>query len=474
MSVSKQEALYLLWQRGHLKWKLHEVQKTMHENILASDKDVVTVLSSRRLGKSFMLCLMASELCLQKENMIVKYICPEKKMVKTIIEPILRTIFKDCPEELKPELKVADGRFLFHNGSQIQFAGSDAGNAESIRGGASDMCIVDEAGFCDDLEYVINSVLAPTLDTTGGKIVLASTPSKESNHEFIVKFVMPAEASGELMKYTIYDNPMMTADKIERILKRYPEGKNSPMFRREYLCEVVLDESRAVVPEFTSEVQSRIIKEWEKPILYDCYVAMDIGFKDFTVVLFAYNDFLNGKLVICDELVLNGPRLLTPNLAKEIREKEKKNFSDPVTNETFNPTRISDNNNLILLQDLYRLHSLNFLPTAKDNKDAAVNQMRDMLANEKIIITPNCKALISHLKHATWNNARTSFDRAVGFGHYDAVDSITYLTRNVRYNRNPYREHYGKSSSEWHLPREKDNNPSFDSFRKMFKVNNSK
>lgn len=470
MSVTKNEALYLLWERGHLKWKLHEVQKTMHENILASDKDVVTVLSSRRLGKSFMLCLMASELCLQKENMIVKYICPEKKMVKTIIEPILRTIFKDCPDELKPELKVADGRFLFHNGSQIQFAGSDNGNAESIRGGAADMCIVDEAGFCGDLEYVINSILAPTLDTTNGKIVLASTPSKESNHEFITKFVQPSEANGELMKYTIYDNPMMTPEKIQKIIKRYPEGESSPMFRREYLCDIVLDESRAVVPEFTKEIQDKIIMEWKRPVLYDCYVSMDIGFKDFTVVLFGYNDFLNAKLVICDELVLNGPRLLTPNLAKEIRDKEKRNFTDVVTNETFNPTRVADNNNLILLQDLYRLHGLNFLPSAKDNKEAAVNQMRDMIANEKIIITPNCKTLISHLKHGTWNKHRTSFDRAVGFGHYDGIDGLIFMTRNVRYNRNPYREHYGKTPSEWHLPKEKESNPTFASLRKMFKV----
>lgn len=467
--VSKNEAIYLLWQRGILKWKLHEVQKKMHDSITKSDKDVVTVLSSRRLGKSFLLCLMASEKCIQEENIIIKYICPEKKMVKTIIEPILRVIFKDCPDELKPELKVADGRFLFPNGSQIQFAGSDKGNAESIRGGAAHLCIVDEAGFCDDLEYVVNSVLAPTLDTTNGKIVLASTPSKESNHEFITKFVNPADAKEELIKYTIYDNPMMTSEKIEKILKRYPEGKSSSMFRREYLCEVMIETDRAVIPEFTGDIQTRILKDHVKPVLYDCYVGMDIGFKDFTVVIFAYYDFLNAKLIICDELVVNGPTLLTPNLSALIKKKEKENFADPVTNEVFKPTRVSDNNNLILLQDLHRLHEILFLPTAKDNKEAAINQLRDMISNEKIIINPKCKVLISHLKHATWNKNRTSFDRAVGYGHYDAVDSLIYLTRNVRFNRNPYRDHYGKTPSEWHLPQQKETNSTISALKSIFK-----
>jgi hypothetical protein len=466
--VSKSEAIYLLWKRGILKWKLHDVQKKMHDSITGSDRDVVTVLCSRRLGKSFLLCLMASEKCIQEENIIIKYICPEKKMVKTIIEPILRIIFKDCPDELKPELKVADGRFLFPNGSQIQFAGSDKGNAESIRGGAAHLCIVDEAGFCDDLEYVINSILAPTLDTTDGKIVLASTPSKESNHEFIVKFVKPAEINDELIKYTIYDNPMMTEEKITKILKRYPEGKDSPMFQREYLCQIIMDADRAVIPEFTPALQEKIIRPWKKPVLYDCYVSMDIGFKDFTVALFAYYDFLNAKLIISDELVLNGPRLLTPNLAVEIKKKESENFSDPVTREVFKATRVADNNNLILLQDLYRLHDVLFLPTAKDNKEAAINILREMLAGEKIIIDPKCKTLIAHLKHATWNKKRTSFDRAAGYGHYDSVDSLVYLTRNVRFNRNPYREHHGKTPSDWHLPIQKENNPTFRAIKNIF------
>jgi hypothetical protein len=467
--VTKEQARYMLWLQGNLRWKLHDVQKVMYDQIKSSDKDIVTILSSRRLGKSFLLCILASEVCIQKPDAIIKYICPEKKMVKTIIEPILKMIFKDCPDELRPELKVADGRFLFPNGSQIHFAGTDGGHAESVRGGHADRCFVDEAGFCNDLLYVVNSILAPTTDTTNGQIILASTPSKETNHEFITQFVKPAEVNNVLMKYTIYDNPMMTPEKIQKIIERYPDGEKNDAFQREYLCSIILDQEKAVIPEFTDDLQKRIVKPWDRPARYDCYASMDIGFKDFTVVVFAYYDFLKAKLVICDELVLNGPKLLTPNLAAEIKAKEKANFSDRVTLEVFTPVRVADNNNLILLQDLSRLHGITFLPTLKDNKEAVINLLRDYLLQEKIIITPNCTTLIAHLKHATWNKSRTSFERAPGFGHYDSIDGILYLLRNVRFNKNPYPSHYGLPSDSYHLPIIKQNNSQFDAIKNIFK-----
>jgi hypothetical protein len=328
---------------------------------------------------------------------------------------------------------------------------------------------VDEAGFCDDLSYVVNSILAPTTDTTNGKIILASTPSKESNHEFITEFVNPAELEARLIKYTIHDNPMMTQAKIQEIIKRYPGGITNPEFRREYLCHIVMDESRAVIPEFTVDLQEQIVREWKQPPRYDCYVSMDIGFKDFTVILFAYYDFMNAKLVVCDELVLNGPKLLTPNLASAIKAKEAENFTDKLTGEQTRPSRVSDNNNLILLHDLHNLHGITFVPTAKDNKEAAVNFARTMLTQGNVVIHPKCRTLISHLKHASWNNARTQFARANGFGHYDGVDSFVYLCRNIT-NRNPFPVNFGISSSEYYLSNNSQASPAIEAIKKIFKV----
>lgn len=433
--ISRKEAIRALWERGILKYKLHGIQQDIYDSINSSSDEITTVMCARRFGKSFLLCLMAVEECLKKGNAIVKYVCPKQKMVQTIIKPIMQEIFKDCPPELRAEFKTNDKMYVFPNGSQIQMAGSDNGHHESLRGGKSDLWMIDEAGFCQDLDYVVNSILAPTTDTTGGRGILASTPSPSPDHEFVTKFVQPAQLKGNLIKYILYDNPMLTEDKIRRIINRYPGGKENDEFRREYLCEIVIDSTKAVVPEFTNHVQTQCIKDWPRPPYFDAYVSMDIGFRDLTVVLFGYYDFKHGVTVIEDEFFINGASLRTDVLAKAIEDKEKRLWFNPVSGETQKPyMRVADNNNLILLNDLIHNHNLQFIPTRKDDKDAALNNMRMKLAAGKIIINSRCRVLIHHLKNATWDNKRKNYEKSpeatliqedgtildIPEGHYDA------------------------------------------------------
>jgi len=170
---------------------------------------------------------------------------------------------------------------------------------------------------------------------------------------------------------------------------------------------------------------------------------MDIGSKDLTVVLFAYYDFKNGVLVVEDEIVMNGPSMTTDKLAAEIKAKEKKLWTNPVTLEVQPPLlRVADNN-LIMINDLRRLHDISFIPTKKDDKIAALNTLRMKIANREIYINPRCKTLVAHIRHATWNKARTAFTRSRDKGHYDALDSLTYMVRNINYNKNPYPPGYG-------------------------------
>lgn len=203
-------------------------------------------------------------------------------------------------------------------------------------------------------------------------------------------------------------------------------------------CVCRVEEDDAVFPEFKKELQDKVIKEVTDPHHYDFYVSMDIGFKDLTAVLFGYYDFANAKLVIKDELVLSGTKMLTDNLAYEIKQKEKL-FLNKFTGEQIKPfLRVADNNNPILLQDLVVKHDINFIPTAKDNFDAALNNCRMLLKSERIIIDPKCRVLISHLKGAIWNKQRTNFTRSPDKGHYDAAVSLIYLCRNINFNRNPF------------------------------------
>lgn len=452
--IERKQAIRELWRRGALDYKRRDNQKLIRDFIYKDGRDIITILASRRQGKSYELLVQAVELCQTKPDAIVKYICPRLKMVKTIVLPNMKTIIADCPPEMQPEWKENDKMYVFPNGSQIQFAGTDNGSHENLRGGASDLCIVDEAGFCDHLEYVVNSVLAPTTDTTDGKVILISTPSKTAQHDFILKFVRPAEAAGTLLKLTIYDNPSMSDAKIEQIAARFPSGFDDPQFKREYMCEVVNDDDAIVIAEFGKN-KAELVQAWERPTFYDTYTSGDVGFKDLTVYLFAYWDFTKATLVIEDELVMNGPSMTTEALAAAIRAKELLNFQDSKTGEAM-PTymRVMDNN-LIMVNDLNRLHNLSFLATAKDDKEAQINQVRMMFGNKQIRINPKCKHLIYHLENCMWDKNHKAFTRlpdtpdfTVKGGHADAVDALIYLVRNLVRSKNPYPKNWGMAMGE--------------------------
>ncbi len=454
--ISPKDAVRELWHRGNLSWKLHAVQKKMLASLIEQDNEITVFLCSRRLGKSFLLCVLAIEKCLKEPNTIVKYVCPKKNMVKTILGPIMTEILKDCPAELKPEFKYNDYLYMFPNGSQIQMSGTDNGHHENMRGGKSDLWIVDEAGFCDELKYVVNTILAPTTDTTGGRGIISSTPSKTPDHEFIVEFLRPAEFNQTLIKYTIHDNPQLSQQKIQEIINRYPGKEKDPEFRREYLCEVINNGDLSIIPEFSTEIEAEICKPWQRPPFFDSYVSMDIGFKDLTVVLFGYYDFKNHLIVIEDEYIVNGVALLANNFAQEVKKREEALWTHPMSGEFKAPyMRVADNNNPIFLNELSYTHNLLFVSTAKDNKEAALNKLRMKVAAKQILINPRCKTLIYHMRNGSWDKNRKDFARSPDAGHYDAIDSLIYFVRNVQEHRSPYPSGYGHNPSEYFTPTQK-------------------
>jgi len=431
---------------------------------------------------SFLLCLLACEICETIPNAIVKYACPQQRMVKTIIKPIMREILNDCPDELKPEWKEQDKIYAFPNGSEIQIAGTDNGNAENLRGGAAHACIIDEAGFCDDLDYIVNSILLPTTDTTGGRLIMASTPNfKDPQHQFHESFVFPMEAENRLVKYTIEDSPMVNEATKQRIRDRYIGGETNPKYRCEYLCEIPRSSELTVIPEFNVDTKKElIVEEYSTPDFFDPYVSMDVGFRDLTVALFGYYDFRNAQLVIIDELVMNGPEMTTDHLARELKKTEEIRFYNDTTNEMIPAyLRVMDND-LKLINDLYRLHGLHFIATQKDNKEAAINNVRMWVANGRIKIHNRCKHLIYHMENAQWDKTRSKFKQLkdspsgnVRGGHADALDALIYMIRNIMESRNPFPNNYGKLQGSSVFEGRNNNETSSEivqTFKKMFNI----
>jgi hypothetical protein len=461
-----------LWRQGVVHWLLYPHQKDLYDSYQQCQDKVIFWNCSRRLGKSTVTCVIAIEECLKTPNTIIKYCCAKQVDAKGIIRPLIRDLVKTCPTDIRPEFKAYEKAYVFPNGSRIEISGLDGGRAESLRGGSAKLAIIDEAGLVGDLKYIIKSIILPTTTTTKGKIILATTPPKSSSHESNY-YYQKSRLEGNCITKTVYEASHIDKEELEKIIEECG-GVDSVEFRREYLAEWIVDNNRAIIPEF-SEVKKEVVKEWARPPFYDSYVSMDLGLKDLTVVLFAYFDFRNDKLIIEDEFVINGQKFTTEALAAGIRRKEAQCFTDPLSGEQTQPyMRISDNN-LIVINDLFQLHGLHFLATRKDDSDAALNNLRMMVHNQRIIINPRCQTLISHLENGIWNKQKSSFDRSADGSHYDAIDALKYLVRNVQFSKNPFPSSYGLKSQEDRFNLHK-NNPyaGYNQFSQIFNLKGSK
>ena len=77
-----------------------------------------------------------------------------------------------------------------------------------------------------------------------------------------------------------------------------------------------------------------------------------------------------------------------------------------------------------------------------------LNKTSNFIKNKEIIINTRCKNLIRHLKNGIWNKKKTSYARSPDNGHYDGIDALKYLVRNIVLNKNPYPHNYFQQNTD--------------------------
>lgn len=447
--ISKSKAREQLWRMGHLVFLLDSNQKALYEMFHKNPAKLQTWLLARRSGKSYTLCVLAIEFCIKNPNSIIKYVAPTKDQVETIILPMIENqILNDggCPQDLKPKYNKTKHSFIFPNGSMIQIAGSEKGNIESLRGTFCHIGILDEAQDITGLRNAISSVIAPTTLTTNGKILISGTPPKDTDHEFI-EYIESAEANGTLVRRTVYDNPRLTKQQIQDQIDIIG-GEDKEEFQREFLCKIIKSKTRSVLPEVTDELLSSIAKTWARPAYYNSYTGMDVGGKDWTVVLFGYYDFLNHKIIIEDEYAIAGSEMKLPVLTSNIEVKELDLCTSPLTGEYVKIKKRVSDHNLIVINEIKRIsgYKIHFELADKKEKMVNINNLRTLLNSENIIINPRCVTLIRHLKNVKWasENNKDDYAKSADGGHYDAVDALLYLVKAMAQDmqNNPFPKGY--------------------------------
>lgn len=403
--------------------------------------------TTRKLGKTMTLLGISYELCMAAQKpKLGRFVLPELKMAKDVAYPIIDEMKQFMHKRFWPKLWKSTASLEFHNGSKIILGGAHPDNVDGNRGPFCDFLICDEIAFWDmaKYHYTMFSVLFPQLTLTNGPIFYSTTPPEEVIHPFIVETLAGLRARNAVKTFTIDDNPLLDHDAKEKIRARYGngdprKGEVSKAYRREYLCELIVDESRLVIPEF--DVERHVIDTPPDPIdhfgnqtAYNGYLAADLGSgkMDFTGILAGYVDHNRQELIIVADPLLKG-ETLRPIVEEYNRVKEEELWFTVDKTETvdcWDQVRLE-------LKKEYGLTSIRRPIKTKVEDNIAV--VRNAFECDKIKILSKCTNLIFQLKNGMWKESEKNkdFERTETLGHLDLLMALCYMLRSVDWKRRP-------------------------------------
>jgi hypothetical protein len=444
---------------------LKPVQREMLDVVMRTPSRKVVEHCSRRLGKTFFLCILSSITAISRADSQIRYASVTQKAVKKMIHPIMKYIWRRFPNDVRPVWNSQDNVYRFPNGSEMHIAGVNGGHADDLRGTACELALVDEASFVDELEYVVDSVLLPQCmpnpsNPRGGKLVMASSSPLTPAHDF-VEYISEAKANGSYSAFDIHSGGY--APEIVAEFMAEAGGPTSTTWRREYLNEIIVDEDFSIVPEWRDSYIAPVQRPEGYQLLHK-YEAMDIGVRDKTALLWGYYDFKRATLVIEREWSISGQGTTTKVIAEAITKIEGELGWQKLYR------RIADSNNLLLLNDLSSEFNIHFQPTNKDSLAAMVNEVRLMVQAGRLHISPECTELIDCLRFGVYQDSkRSSFGRSKVLGHYDMLAALIYLVRNIDYSTNPFPANF-KANFNTYVPPEESNGGAIELAKRIFNL----
>lgn len=434
-----------LWRQGDLSFKLnedglHPAQPRIYKASKECKKVTFVTEAARRSGKTYTHAIIAVELALKNPGRRINWCQHTKTEILASAVPLFKQICKDAPPDCQGEFKMHRNVFEFPNGAYIYFFGANSeDDVDRARGGDNPIAnFVDEAGHAEYLEYTYTYILKPAIRQTervehfGMNFIFSTTP-KTPLH-FFVKLADRSKARGSYCKETIYDSP-----NAERFIARDADDDGLTVeqfvatthFKREYLCERLVDDTLFAFPEFHAN-RNNIVQKWIRPngfVEYlTMYVAIDPGGAgenaDRTAMVFGYVDWLKQKIVIEGEVLMKGPN--TADMAKAVKAKEDELWPGSLTkvcriiDDTGGPTRF--------VLDFWEIHKLRAIQAEKQDRPAGIAMVRALLQNGTIIISPDCVLLQKQLAETLNAKNGKGFQRNAD-GHGDLCDALLYMVR---------------------------------------------
>lgn len=488
--AARRAALAAMWRLGDLSYRYSTLQERVRAMVFGSGPRRCGWLASRRAGKSRSACGIAMEVALAYPGVYIPYAAPTATQVRTFIDPHLRRIASEAPDDLAPEH--IDGRWVtpplqwldaegrpvrsrVQGGVHVErFRGraheerlrqstinprgcEDQRKADALRGPGTVLALCDEARDIPILDYVLTDVLGPMLwearsvwgDEAQPHLLITTTAPRRPDHPFVPVWE-GLVASGAYVHSTIYDADHLTAEDIEEA-KREAGGEDTLAWRREALAMIERDPRLAVFPEFDVE---RHLGEPERPARFLPCVIGDGGFVDLAVYLFGYYDFLSARYVVEDELAFRRTRSDEQDRAIAARERELWGDVAVERRRVDSPPQVRADMNRPEWGRPWASgpdspEPPHWLAVSKPRRrnagsmESGVNRVRKLLSEGRIVIHPRCRTLIEHARGARWDLQRNEFVRVRDedgepVHHYDGAAALVYFCRDANAHDNPH------------------------------------
>lgn len=169
-----------------------------------------------------------------------------------------------------------DHRILLKNKAQIILRGSD--KLDLQRGKKYRSLVMEEAAF--QKAEVFDRILRPTLIDYRAPALFISSPKKGWFTRMFNKYSDGHDAEYDCFKFTIYDNPTLSVEEINKIRAITSEQT----FQTEYMAEELEFEGQVYV-EFDPVIHTFGQDRWEDRKSYPCAVGIDWGLDDATGVV---------------------------------------------------------------------------------------------------------------------------------------------------------------------------------------------
>ena len=435
--ATKEQISHELIKRGSIRHLLHGGQKKFYDQIKTNPQQVEHfMMASRRFGKSYMLALIGVEHCLNEPTARVRHVFPVITTGKKALFDIMGQIIPMLPSDLRPKLNRTDATYTFPNGALYMVGSAHPSTIDNLRGTATTMLLGDEIAFwaAESFDEVLYSILYPQmLHYKERKVIFITTPPPTITHPAIASVLERVRNAGFYTGATIYDNPRLLPAEIEN-MKEMVGGENSNAWRREFLVELIADDSLRLVPEFDVEKHVgtvEMVDSFGNKLLPEPYIGVDVGLVDDTAYVAGYYDYSRQKYVITAEKTCNYKAF--PELFQNYNDLvsinfPQKDFLDPVCVLDIFP---------IAAHDLRTTYNWVFRNPSKGQISESIAWLRDCFISDKIIIDPKCEKLIYQLKTAIWAENRKEVARNADQSHADLIMSLTYITKAIPWNSRP-------------------------------------